>query len=213
MDFKILYDLSYGVYVVGAMDGKRPVGCIANSVMQITSSPAVVAVSLNRDNFTNVCVQRTGLLSVSVLGQDCDPSVIGTFGFQSSRTADKFPTVEFSLKGGVPVLEESVGYLVLRVIGSYETNTHTVFFAEMTDGARYGGTPMTYAYYHAVIKGKSPKNAPTYQEAASEPKAESARYVCSVCGYEYDGAVPFEELPDDYVCPICGQPKSVFVRQ
>jgi rubredoxin len=41
--------------------------------------------------------------------------------------------------------------------------------------------------------------------ASSEKK-----WVCSVCGYEYDGDAPFESLTDDYECPTCGQPKSVF---
>lgn len=214
MDSKILHKLSYGVYVVGSMDGERPVGCIANSVMQITSSPAIVAVSLNRDNYTNVCVNRTGLLSVSVLAQSCDPSVIGTFGFQSSRAADKFSAVDFSIKSGAPVLTNTVGYMVLKVKGSFETATHTVFFAEMIDGAvTEQDTPMTYAYYHEVVKGKSPKNAPTYQAPAEKDVSKKSAYVCSICGYEYDGESPFEELPDDYVCPICGQPKSAFVKK
>ena len=74
---------------------------------------------------------------------------------------------------------------------------------------------MTYAYYHKVIKGKSPKNAPTYIADGGEnmEKKTEAKYVCSVCGYEYDGDTPFEDLPDDYICPVCGQPKSVFVKQ
>lgn len=38
-------------------------------------------------------------------------------------------------------------------------------------------------------------------------------YVCTVCGYVYDGEVPFEELPDDYVCPLCGVGKDMFEEQ
>lgn len=39
------------------------------------------------------------------------------------------------------------------------------------------------------------------------------KWKCSVCGYIYDEAkegVPFEELPEDWVCPVCGAPKSAF---
>ena len=39
------------------------------------------------------------------------------------------------------------------------------------------------------------------------------KYICSVCGYVYDEsqeAVPFNELPDDWKCPLCGAPKKVF---
>ena len=94
-----------------------------------------------------------------------------------------------------------------------QESTHTVFLGEVTDGDVLETAPaMTYAYYHNVIKGKSPKNAPSYlpEEEEAEP---SARWVCSVCGYVYDGEVPFEELPEDYTCPVCRQPKSKFVRK
>lgn len=50
MNGKVLRNLSYGVYLVTSMDGLRPVGCVANSVMQITSDPAVVAVSIHHNN-------------------------------------------------------------------------------------------------------------------------------------------------------------------
>ena len=45
---------------------------------------------------------------------------------------------------------------------------------------------------------------------ASEP---NAKWVCSVCGYVYDGETPFEELPDDWKCPVCKQPKAVFEKK
>ena len=72
---------------------------------------------------------------------------------------------------------------------------------------------MTYAYYHNVIKGKSPKNAPTYIAEEASDKTAEAKYVCSVCGYIYDGDIPFEELPQDYKCPVCRQPKPAFVKK
>jgi len=42
-----------------------------------------------------------------------------------------------------------------------------------------------------------------------------AQWVCTACGWVYDETVegtPFEQQPDDYVCPVCGAPKSVFER-
>ncbi len=119
----------------------------------------------------------------------------------------------------MPIVSDSCGYMVFRVIGSTETSTHTIFLGELIDGDVIGSTePMTYAYYHKVVKGKSPKNAPTYipEEDASDKSSEDAEkgiWKCSVCGYVYDGDIPFEDLPDDYVCPICKQPKSVFQHQ
>jgi rubredoxin len=49
------------------------------------------------------------------------------------------------------------------------------------------------------------------------------RYTCNVCGYEYDPekgdpesgvepGTPFEKIPDSWVCPICGAPKSEFSK-
>ena len=97
-----------------------------------------------------------------------------------------------------------------------ETSTHTVFLGEVIDGDIQSASPsMTYAYYHRVIKGKSPKNAPTYlpEEESENTIPSKTSWVCSICGYVYDEEAPFEELPDSYTCPICKQPKSKFVKQ
>lgn len=212
MNSKALYDLSYGVYIVTAMDGQRPTGCIANSVMQITSDPATVAVSINHNNFTNRCIAQSGRLAVTILAQDSDPALIGRFGFASGQDTNKFDGLAFEMKQGSPVPAAGCGWLACEVLGSYETSTHTVFFARVLDADVRGGAPMTYAYYHQVIKGKSPKNAPTYQPEEPEGPAASPRWKCSVCGYIYDGDTPFEQLPESYACPVCRQPKSVFVQ-
>lgn len=39
---------------------------------------------------------------------------------------------------------------------------------------------------------------------------DKRRWVCRVCGYEYNGDIPFEELPEDWVCPLCGVGKDEF---
>ncbi|MBQ8647450.1 MAG: flavin reductase [Oscillospiraceae bacterium] len=214
MNKSVLYDLSYGVYVVTTLDGERPTGCVANSVMQITSSPATVAVSLNHNNHTNGCVAKGGRFAVSVLAEETDPALIGRFGFQSGRDADKFEGLEHEVHSGMPIPKADLcGWMVCEVLDTLETETHTVFLAKVVDGEKGSGkTPMTYAYYHNVIKGKSPKNAPTYR-GEEQPAAEKAVWKCSICGYVYEGETPFEELPDSYTCPICRQPKSVFKKE
>ncbi len=213
MDSNAFRHLSYGVYIVSAMDGSRPTGCIANSIMQITSSPATVALSLNHDNFTNGCVAKTGKFSVGILGEACDPSLIGRFGFQSGKTANKYDGLAHTMHNGLPVPDGGVAWLTCEVIDKLETPTHTVFLARVTDAGCNSGRAMTYAYYHEVIRGSSPKNAPTYLPPQA-PAAASDKPVwkCSVCGYIYDGDTPFEQLPDDFKCPICKQPKSAFVK-
>lgn len=210
MNKKAFQNLSYGVYVVSTLDGDRPTGCIANSAMQITSSPATFAVSINHDNYTNGCVEKSGTFAISVLSEQSNADIIGTFGFQSGKDVDKFSMVDAVEKEGLNIVTDACAYIVCKVIDKMETSTHTVFLGEaIAADVLKEENPMTYAYYHKVVKGKSPKNAPTYVEE----EKKDGKWVCSVCGYTYDGKTPFEELPEDYVCPLCKQPKSKFIFQ
>ena len=163
MNKNVLRNLSYGVYVVSTWDTGRPTGCIANSVMQITSSPATIAVSINHENYTNKCIKDTGKFAISILSESSDPLIIGTFGFRSGKEVNKFESIAYNIKGYLPVVTDSAGYIVCDVIDQMETATHTVFLGKMVEGDVLGAAvPMSYAFYHNVIKGKSPKNAPTY---------------------------------------------------
>ena len=158
--------LSYGVYVITSWaEGGRPTGCTANSAMQVTSSPATIAISINHDNFTNECIKSSGRFAVNVLGENSSPSIIGNFGFRSGRDCDKFEK-QPEIKDFLPIVDGAIAYVTCKVIDSMESETHTVFLGEVI-GAEIideNDKPMTYAYYHNVIKGKSPKNAPTYIE-------------------------------------------------
>lgn len=217
MDKSALYQLSYGVYVISTWDKGRATGCTANSAMQITSEPATIAVSVNHDNYTNQCIRETGKFSISVLGEKSDPGIIGTFGFRSGRDCNKFEQVEQATKAFMPVVADACAYMVCEVIDKMETATHTVFLGKVVDADLLKkDSPMTYAYYHNVIKGKSPKNAPTYipeETNQASGREQQVKYVCGVCGYIYDGDIPFGDLPDTYTCPVCRQPKSVFVEK
>lgn len=212
MNKTAFYNLSYGVYLCTSWDEGRPVGCVANSAMQITAEPATLAVSLNHGNYTNRCVSDTGYFSVCVLAEDCDPKLIGKFGFFSSREKDKFADFSWQVRGKLPVPDGAMCWFSCRVIDKMETATHTVFLGEVMDAdVLKAGTPMTYAYYHKVLKGKTAAKAPTY--IAPEAGQTAAKNVCKICGYVYDGKVPFEELPDDWLCPVCGAPKSQFEKR
>ncbi len=205
--------LSYGVYVISTWDKGRATGCTANSVMQITSEPATIAISINHDNYTNQCIQESGKFAISILGEQSSAETIGIFGFKSGKDYNKFDDVKHEIKGNMPVIADACGYIVCDVIDKMETSTHTVFLGTVIDADTLkNDDAMTYAYYHSVIKGKSPKNAPTYIAEEVDQPIEKESYVCSVCKYEYNGDIPFEELPEDYKCPICGQPKSVFQK-
>lgn len=214
MDHTVLYDLSYGVYAAGSLDGQRPVGCIANTAFQITSEPATLAVSLNKLNYTEDCVRRSGYFTLSILSEDTPQEVIATFGFQSSKDTDKFAKVASRRVGdGFPVVaEKAVSYLLCKVVREVDIHTHTLFIGEVVDAGRLeGGTPMTYAYYHKVKKGTTAKNAPTYVPEGEESAPTQQHYVCRICGYVYPGtAQEFEALPEDWRCPVCMQGKDQF---
>jgi len=206
MEKKVLRNLSYGMYVVGAKKD-RAVGCIANTVVQITSDPATIAVSINHDNHTNGIIKETGKFSISILTEETESNIIATFGYQTSKDVDKYAQIETEELAGLPVLKNSCGNIVCKVIDSLETKTHTIFLGEILEMENYQEkVPMTYRYYQEERKGKSPKNAPTYNEE-TEAKGKTV-WKCSVCGYE----VEMDELPEDYRCPICGQPVTVFKK-
>lgn len=156
-------NLSYGVYIISTWDKGRATGCTANSAMQITSDPATIAISINHDNYTNKCIQDTGKFAISILSEESEPSIIGNFGFRSGKDVDKFEKVDAINCGYMPIVKDSCAYITCNVIDKMETSTHTVFLGEVADADVLSQkAPMTYAYYHNVIKGKSPKNAPTY---------------------------------------------------
>ena len=208
---KILTSLSYGICAVGVKGATAPNACIVNTVIQISSYPMTVAVSINHSNYTNECIKQSGEFSVSVLSENTSGAVIGALGFNSGREGNKLANVKHKiLREGAPVIRENICcWFLCRVVHYVETVTHTIFIAEPIAGSEtIKGTPMTYDYYRNVIKGKAPKYAPTF---IPEEEEKPEKYACSICSYEYASILsPFEELPASWVCPICGAPKSVF---
>lgn len=167
-----LQKLSYGVYLVTtAVDGKL-YGCVANSAMQITSEPASIAVSMNHDNATHDQIMASRMFAISVLSTDSEPSLIGGFGYRSSRDADKFDGVAYTMHDDMPIPDGAMAWVTCRVTQTMDAGSHTIFLGEVMDSdmMRENAIPMTYQYYHAVIKGKSPKNAPTYVPPEEESK-------------------------------------------
>ena len=226
MNLKALYKLGYGLYVVSSRKGDRVNGQIANTVFQITSEPPTIAVSINKNNLTHEFITESKVLAVSVLSQDTPLSFIGHFGFKSGRDIDKFRDISY--KAGetkTPVVtENTLAYLEARVIQEVDVGTHTIFIGELVGAdVLKEGEPMTYAYYHQVKRGTTPKTAPSYVEEKKVEAIRTPKYRCTVCGYIYDpelgdpdGGIkpgtPFEEIPDDWVCPVCGAAKSDFER-
>ena len=210
MDKKVLRNLSYGVYVVTSRDKDKNVGCIANSIMQVTSNPSVIAVSINHDNYTNKVIKENNKFGVSILKETTDVKIIGTFGYKSSNDTDKFDGINFKEISEIPVLENTCGYMVCKVNDTMETSTHTIFLGEVIEADDYSTeNAMTYKYYHENLKGSSPKNAPTYEETSIsqvDKDSKKSKWKCSICGYIHEA----DELPDDFKCPICGVGKEYF---
>jgi flavin reductase (DIM6/NTAB) family NADH-FMN oxidoreductase RutF/rubredoxin len=232
MNKNALQKISYGVYVVTSQfDGKLN-GQIANTVVQITSEPCTIAVSLNKVNLTHELVTKSRFFGISILSEEAPMQFIGHFGFKSGRDIDKFQGINY--KTGVtssPIaLDYTTSYLECEVINSMDAGTHTIILGRLVDADIVSDAPvMTYAFYHLVKGGKSPKTAPTYIETNQETKPEKkegktmAKYRCTVCGYEYvpeqgdpDGGIApgtaFEDIPDSWVCPVCGAAKSEFEK-
>ena len=227
MNPKALHKLGYGLYVVTSRKGDRLNGQIANTVFQVTSEPPTVAVSINRSNLTWEFIKESRVFAVSVLCQDTPLSFIGHFGFKSGRDVDKLEGINYRMgQTEAPVvIDNAVSYLEARVIKEVDIGTHTIFIGEIIDGDVLSEKVcMTYDYYHQVKRGVTPKTAPSYvEEKKEEESTKMAKYKCSVCGWIYDPEIgdeesgispgtPFEKLPDDWVCPVCGAAKSAFEK-
>ncbi|WP_192902830.1 rubredoxin [Pelotomaculum propionicicum] len=224
---KALYNISYGLYIITSKKGDSLNGQIANTAFQISNDPPTIAVSINKNNLTHEYIKDSKFFAVSVIAQDAPLSLIGQFGFKSGREIDKFQGINKKLTpNGVPYIDENtLAYIEAKVVYEFDAGTHTVFVGQITEADVLGeGAPMTYAYYQQVKKGSVPPSAPTFNKKEEEKKTSSGKYVCSVCGYVYDPAVgdpdsgiapgtPFEDLPDDWVCPVCGAGKKDFEKE
>ena len=230
MNPKTLHKISYGLYVICSKKGKKINGQIANALFQVTAEPQTIAVSINKKNLTHDFIENSKAFTVSVLSENTPLQFIGTFGFKSGREIDKFKDVKYKLgKTRIPiVLDNSLAYVEAKVIDKIDVGTHTIFIASVEDGEILTeDKPMTYEYYHKVKGGFSPKNAPTYVGEVDKEKKEMEKmdkYVCKVCGYVYDPkkgdpengikpGIKFENLPNDWVCPVCGAGKDQFEKE
>ena len=216
MDTKVFRDISYGMYVV-TTKSDIPVGCFINTLIQITSENPTIAISINKENYTNKILKEQKKFAVSILKENATDKIISTFGYFSSIEKNKFENVEHQEIDNIPVVvEDMCSYLICEVINIVETSTHDIFIGKVLDTKKLSDeTPMTYKYYHEVLKGKSPKNAPTYNEEKEEPVGESSKYQCTICGYIYDDAkekIKFDDLPADWKCPRCGVGKELFKK-
>ena len=174
MDNTVLYDLSYWLYAIGAKDGNRDCGCIVNTVFQITTEGPIIALSMNKENYTYELIKKTNKFSVSILSEATNPEVISRLGFVCGKENDKWNGFSFDHLNDLPIVKENaLGHMICEVQNTVETPTHQA---------------------EEVVSDDTPK------------------WICSVCGYVYDGA-DFDAEPDSYTCPICHVPKTMFDKK
>ena len=232
MNYESFFKFSYGMYIVGAMLDDKPCGYIANTAFQVTAEPPCVAVSCNKANLTAEAIASSGCFSISVLQQSAEPSLIQRFGYQSGRDTNKFShtMVKTGVTGAPVILEDCIAFFECELEHSFEVGTHILFVGKVVVAELVNkyGEPLTYSWYREVRKGLSPKNAPTYirpeySNHGAASQEGTPMYVCTACGYVYDpsegdpdgGIAPgtaFEDIPDDWICPVCGVSKEGFIK-
>jgi flavin reductase (DIM6/NTAB) family NADH-FMN oxidoreductase RutF/rubredoxin len=232
MNKSAFYKLSYGLYVITSREEGKFNGQIANTVFQVTSDPPTLAVSINKKNYTFECINSCRQFVVSILAETAPMTMIGRFGFKCGREINKLDGIAIRTGvTGVPIVtDHAVAFMEAEVTNEMDCGTHTIFLGRIVecDVIDAAAEPMTYAYYHKVKGGKAPKTAPTYQKEepprTAAPTAKAARYTCTICGYVYDpekgdpegrikAGTRFEDIPVDWVCPVCGAGKDKFEKE
>ena len=204
MDKKAMYKLSYGLFVLTAKEGEKDNGCIINTAIQAASTPNQMSICVNKANYTHDMIMRTGEFTVSVISQRASFDLFKHFGFQTGREVNKFADFTACDRGqnGIYYITEGTNaYISVKVAKTEDLGSHTMFIGEITDmEVLSGDASATYEYYMNYIKPKP-------QEVGKTEDGQTI-WRCTICGYEYVG----EELPEDFICPLCKHPASDFEK-
>lgn len=199
MDKNAIFKISYGLYVVTVNLGQKDNGCITNTLQQVTSEPNRVSITVNKANLTHDMLAYTKSFTASVISQEGSFELFKHFGFQSGRDTDKFADFKDCARaanGELYITKGVNAYISAKVCQEIDLGTHTMFIADVTDMKQLSDVPSaTYDYYQSSIKPKPEKVSKTV-------------WRCKICGYIYEG----EELPADFVCPLCKHPAADFER-
>ena len=206
MNDKAMHKISYGLFVcTAAKDGKAN-GCIINTAIQAASVPNCITIAVSKANYTHDIIMETKVCNVSVISTNAGFDLFKRFGFASGRDTDKFadfPETSYRLaENGIPYITESTNaYFSLKVISTADLGSHTLFICEPNEMEVLSDAPScTYEHYLKEIKPKP--------QAVGKTKEGKTIWVCSICGYEWEG----DELPDDFICPVCKHPKADFEK-
>lgn len=198
MNTKALYNLTYGVYLLSAQEAGKDNGCIINTAVQVANHPARLSIAVIKGNLTHDMILHTGKFNLSTITTEAEFSLFQRFGMKSGREGDKFAGfsgVARSGNGLYYLTKWSNTFLSLRVVETYDLGSHTLVIGEVEDAEVLSSVPAcSYGYYQSSIKKRAPK------------PAEKKGWMCSVCGYIYEG----DPLPEDFICPICKHGAEVF---
>lgn len=206
MNNKAFFKLSYGLYVVSSSCDGKDSACIANTFVQVTSEPARVCITLNKNNYTTSLIENSCVYNVGVLLDDIDMDVIRRFGFQSGKDVNKFDGIDYEVdcQNIKQITEGIAASFSVKVISMTDVGTHIMFVGDVIDCKVINeGEVLTYANYHNKKNGTTPKNASSCQADTSKHG-----WRCTVCGFILEA----DELPEDFICPVCKQPASVFEK-
>ncbi len=199
MDNNALFNLQYGVFILGTQSYGKINACVTNTCMQVAADPVRIAISVINSNLTCQMIKDSGVFSLSVLDKKTTFETIKHFGYQSGKNVDKFFDFDYSIDAaGCPYLKSQICALFsAKVIAAQNLGSHTLFTAEVTDAKIMSREePITYAYYQNYIKPKP----------AAPTTGKIIGWRCKICGYVHNSA----ELPSDFTCPLCGHPADDF---
>lgn len=195
----VMFNISYGLYILTAKTEKLN-GCVINALSQVTSTPNRIIIAINKNNFTTEQILKTKKFNVSILNEEANFDLIKRFGFTSGKNINKFE--DFSdykiAENEIPFITQGTNsYISAEVLEVRDLGSHYEFLAEVAKEVSLNDIPsITYSYYQSNIKPK---------QANSNKKVV---YVCSVCGYVYEG----DPLPEDFICPICKHDAKYFIK-
>ena len=199
-----MYKITYGLFMLTTTDGQKQNGCIVNTVSMITDNPTRIVVFVNKANYSEELLRKTGVFNVSILTESTPFDTFKQFGFQSGRNVDKFEGGMYATsENGLYYLPEHTNAVLSgKVVDMLDYDTHTLFVAEVTEAKKLNNEKsVTYEYYQSNIKPKP-------QAVKTEELAQKGKWVCKICGYVHEG----DELPDDFICPWCKHPASDFEK-
>ena len=197
MNNKITDKITQGMYVLTTNNS----GCIIDTVSQVSMGDMpLISIAVNKNNYTNKMINENKKFALSILSENVDGDVIETFGMHTSRNYNKFDKFKMLDVNGIKILEDCIAYMCCEVVDVIDADTHTIFIGKVVKSKLNNDErPMSYGYYQ--------ENKETLVKKISN-QGKTA-WVCTICGYVYYG----EELPEGFICPVCGVTKEFFVKK